>query len=359
MVNNPYNPAFGAVPTYYVTNSWISDKFLSGLDNLTDKWRETIVTGIRGSGKTTVISDIIGKSATRDDVVVISGNAGTSDLLPEIVAGMQRKLPRLPKLKTLGVKLPAIFDLGFEMPTKSASFRYDIEDMLTFAQTQGVTVVIAIDEVQKHSEALRDYVAAYQQWKMQKLPVATILAGLPSAINDMLNDDVLTFFKRANQIKLAALDEQDILTNYAQVFGDRVPFTLINAMAEGAANYAFMFQLIGFNVWLMNKTAYTKDDIDSALEVSKRGLFKAVYEPMITDLSQNDQRVIRASLAAMDGKVIVYAKLRELSGMNENSISTYRLRLINAEILTIAGRGLLKYKQPYFKEFLESYYIEI
>ena len=49
------------------------DLFLSGLDNLTDKWRETIVTGIRGSGKTTVISDIIGKSSTRDDVVVISG----------------------------------------------------------------------------------------------------------------------------------------------------------------------------------------------------------------------------------------------------------------------------------------------
>ncbi|MCP0887128.1 ATP-binding protein [Ligilactobacillus sp. WILCCON 0076] len=356
MLENPYNPAFGAVPTYYVTNGWISERFLNGLNNLTDNWRETIVTGIRGSGKTTVISDVIEKSVDRNDVVVISVNAGSSEMLAEIVAGMQRKIPRLPRIKSLGIKLPAIFDLNYEMPIKTASFRYDIEDMLMFADKQGITVVIAIDEIQKHSEALRDYVAAYQQWKMQKLPVATLMAGLPSAINNMLNDAVLTFFKRANQVHLDDLNEQDILINYQQVFGERIDFRLINNMAEHTFNYAFMFQLLGFNVWLMNKKSYTQVDIDNAIEVSKRRLFKEVYEPMINDLSKNDQLVIRASIKAIKDNVIVYARLKEIAKMNDNSISTYRARLINAELFKGAGHGLLKYKQPFFKEFLEKYY---
>jgi len=357
MVDNPYNPPFGAVPTYYVTNGWVSEQFLASLNTLTDKWRETIVTGIRGSGKTTVISDVIEKSSDRNDTIVISVNADTSDVLEEIVAGMQRKIPRSPKIKSLGIKSPSIFDLNYEFPKKSSSFRYDIEDMLVFANTQKINIIIAIDEVQKHSEALRDYVAAYQQWKMQKLPVATLMAGLPSAINDMLNDDVLTFFKRANQVHIGALNEQDILINYQQVFGDRIDFRLINDMAEHTFNYAFLFQLIGFNIWLMNKEKYIQDDIDTAIEVSKSRLFKEVYKPMMTDLSKNDQLVIKSSVAAIEDHMIVYARLKELAGMTDNSISTYRIRLINAEIFSVAGHGLLKYKQPYFREFLEKYYM--
>ncbi|MDF7627290.1 hypothetical protein PUF88_05125 [Lactobacillaceae bacterium L1_55_11] len=356
MTENPYNPAFGVVPKYYMTNSDISDKFIEGLKHTNDNWRETIITGIRGSGKTTIISDVIQKTMKRDDIVVVSVNAGTSEMLMEIISGLQRKIQRLPKFKSISFKIPSILDVNYEASTKVTSFRYEVEDILSLAQELGITVVIAIDEVQKHSAALRDYVAAYQQWKMQSLPVATLMAGLPSAVNDMLNDAVLTFFKRANQVHISQLNEQDILTNYQQVFGKRMNIVLISKMVEDTFNYAFLFQLIGFYVWFIDKKAYQSTDIDDALALSKKRLFKEIYEPMINDLSKNDRVVLKASRVAFDDKNITISRLKEESAMDDNTISTYRIRLINAEIFKAVGQGLLQYKLPYFKEFLDYYY---
>jgi len=77
---NPFNPQFGRRPKQFIGRELIINDFLQSLKDPFDPHRTTIVTGIRGSGKTAILSDVHA-SLDADTYVVVDVTAHDGMLL--------------------------------------------------------------------------------------------------------------------------------------------------------------------------------------------------------------------------------------------------------------------------------------
>ena len=55
---NPFNPQFGKRPRQFIGRELIINSFLQSLSDRNDPHRTMIITGIRGAGKTAILSDV-------------------------------------------------------------------------------------------------------------------------------------------------------------------------------------------------------------------------------------------------------------------------------------------------------------
>jgi Cdc6-like AAA superfamily ATPase len=67
---NPFNPQFGRRPLQFVGRDMVINDFVCNIENVNSPHRTTIITGIRGSGKTAILSDVQMELSTRDYTVV-------------------------------------------------------------------------------------------------------------------------------------------------------------------------------------------------------------------------------------------------------------------------------------------------
>ena len=67
---NPFNPSFGKRPTHYYGRQEITRTIIASPDDVNSPWRTTLITGVRGSGKTALLSDIRA-NLDRQDVVAL------------------------------------------------------------------------------------------------------------------------------------------------------------------------------------------------------------------------------------------------------------------------------------------------
>ena len=93
MNNNPFTLAFGKKPLQYVSRIVQTDQIVE--DYVADPVTNQIymVTGVRGSGKTVMMTNIAGILSERNDWIVVELNA-TRDLLQSLAS----KLYAVPKL---------------------------------------------------------------------------------------------------------------------------------------------------------------------------------------------------------------------------------------------------------------------
>jgi hypothetical protein len=83
---------------------------------------------------------------------------------------------------------------------------------------------------------------------------------------------------------------------------------------------------------------------------------RLVHEPALADLSDVD----RAFLVAMaeDGGESKVADVARRLGVDLNYTSVYRQRLIDAQLIEPAGRGVLRFTLPYLAEYLRGHAAE-
>ena len=81
----------------------------------------------------------------------------------------------------------------------------------TLLDSHDTGLLITVDEVHKHArEDMRDLATTFQHLVREDRNVALAMAGLPSAVSDLLNDDVLTFLRRATKEVLADVPLDDV-----------------------------------------------------------------------------------------------------------------------------------------------------
>lgn len=341
-MNNPFTLSFGKKPLQYVSRISQTQEIIESFCSSEPSNQIYMLTGVRGSGKTVMMTGIANELREMQEWVVVELNP-TRDLLQSLAA----KLYSLPEMHAhfLQAKLDFSF-LGLGVSLENATPITDIESaielMLAELQKRGKRLLITIDEV-TNSEFIKVFVSAFQIFIRQDYPIFLLMTGLYENIYDLQNDKSLTFLYRAPKMVLEPLNFTAVRKQYMNIFDLSIEDA--GVMAGLTKGYPFAFQVLGFLYW-ENREEKTIEDI---LPEYDQYLEEYVYGKIWSEVSSKDQEVLTAMSRSGETRV---KNIREEIGMTSEQFSVYRDRLKRKGILDTRTYGEVTFALPRFAEFI-------
>lgn len=362
---NPFTPTFGTSPPLLVGRDNDLDDFREGLrGGPGSPERATLVTGLRGTGKTVMLNayeDIAGTEGW----LVISETA-TPNLIDRITHEHLPKLlrdtdPRQTESRVTGVSLPGGFGANrgvTERHTPRPGLRSQLTQLADLLGERGSGVLITVDEVhRKGLHDLRELGTSIQHAFRERRNVAFAGAGLPSAVEDLLSDEVSTFLRRADRRHLRTVSPSQVAAALAvpirEADRDITPEALQTAVA-GTGGYPFMIQLVGLHAWRAagDNTVIDVDQARRGVDQARRKVGQLVHASALTDLSGVDRSFL-AAMAYDDGPSRM-ADIADRLGVDAAYAGQYRRRLIAAEVIEPRGYGLVEFTLPGLRDYLRE-----
>jgi hypothetical protein len=363
---NPFTPTFGVSPPLLAGRADLLEEFAAAFeDGPGAPGRMTLYTGARGTGKTVMLNEVedvarqrgwrvVSETATPGLVDRLAG-----DHLPALLGELD---PAATTTRLTGVSAP--MGLGGatwqsrEAHEVAPTLRSQLSAACELLAAGGAGLLLTLDEIHhRQVPELRELATALQHLVREEREIAFVGAGLPSAISAVLNDDVLTFLRRADRHSLGRVPVADAATAIADPLeraGRRVPPALALEAAEATGGYPFLIQLVGYHIWRRGPSegAVGAVDVEAAIVAARKRLGALVHEPAVADLPGVARRFLLA-MARDDGP----SKMGDIAArldVDANYASQYRLRLIAAELIAPAGHGQVDFTMPYLREYLRE-----
>jgi hypothetical protein len=112
---------------------------------------------------------------------------------------------------------------------------------------------------------------------------------------------------------------------------------------------------VGYELWSTTPPP-TPISVTQARRAIPRAIATAnrlVHEPVLRDLSPKDRAFLQA-MTQDDHDPTRLADLTERLHTTRGTINTYRSRLIAAEVIEPAGRGLVRFTIPFLRQYLRK-----
>ena len=201
-------------------------------------------------------------------------------------------------------------------------------------------VLITIDEVSSNKN-VKVFVSQFQIFMREKLNVFLIMTGLYENIKSLKDEKTLTFLYRAPTIDLKPLNLALVAQKYKEVFN--ISREAADSMAKITKGYPFAYQVLGYLCWTEKKNwTDVIPQFDAMLE-------DYVYSKIWSELSKNDQVVLKAIADIQSGKV---EDIRKETDMSSDKFAVYRNRLLKSGIINATSYGYVALMLPRFKEFI-------
>lgn len=342
-MNNPFTISFGRQPLRFISRLVETNEVAENFSQTPPSNQVYMITGVRGSGKTVMMTEIAKRFAEQNDWIVI-------ELSPEkdLLTSLAAKLCSRPDLYPLFVKARLNFSiLGLGVSVENAAPISDIETaisrMLGVIRAEHRKLLITVDEA-VNNENVRVFASVFQILMRQDYPVFLLMTGLYDNIYNLQNEKTLTFLYRAPKITLGPLNITAVKRNYADVF--ELPMSEAGKMADFTMGYPFAFQVLGYLYW-NERESKTLEDI---LPEYDQYLDDYVYSKIWSELSETDKRVL--SVIAMSGQTKV-SEIRNKLGMSPESFSVYRERLKRKGVINTAQYGHVCLSLPRLDTFIK------
>ena len=356
---NPFNPQFGKRPKQFVGRELIINEFLQSLDDMNDPNRTTIITGIRGSGKTAILSDIhMSLDSKKFAIIDVTAQDGMLlEILDEFIRNNKGK--NWLSKGFGGIQGFSVGAMGFSVgltkkhDNEPHSFRFVLSGLLDSLKEKNIKTVFLIDEVHNGTPEMREFAATYQHLVREEYDVALLMAGLPSSVNDVLNDKILTFLRRAHRVELVNIETKAVEIAYEQAFSNAGREFSENALVEAAnatEGYPYLMQLLGYYLFNNGSVSINSKLVKQMLELSKIELFKNVHDMLFHELSAKDRDFLFAMTE--DTSVSDFSSIKERLGVSPGYASKYRSRLLMAGLIKIVQYSKLAFAPPYTREYL-------
>lgn len=339
-MQNPFTLTFGKSPLEPVERPVQTNEIIDTFTAEPVNQQMFLITGVCGSGKTVMMTEISRKLRTREEWVVIELNPSV-----DLLQGMLSKLNSNPVCA--GIIKSAKIDLsfwGFGVSIEGAAPITDAETaiiaILEKMKKNGKKLLVTIDEV-TNNEFMHVFAGSFQIFVRQDLPIFLLATGLYENIDELQNEKNLTFLYRAPKIQLKPLNQQAIIKKYMNIF--QIEREQAAQMAELTKGYPFAFQVLGYLTW-NNHGNYRE-----VLEEYEQYLSEFVYDKIWSELSWKDRVVARGIAETDSGKI---KDIRERLGMETNQFNPYRKRLIKKGILSGEMRGYVHFTLPLFEEYV-------
>ncbi|WP_029318828.1 AAA family ATPase [Butyrivibrio sp. AE3004] len=342
--DNPFTLTFGKQPNEYISRYENTDTVISTFEADNPVSQAYLIEGIRGSGKTVLMTSITNELGKDKDWVVIDLNS-TQDLIDDCAMRLLDSCKRFPNIFKQGFSISiAGFGIGVDgndSPKDSVSI---IDEILSSFKKHNKKVVITIDEV-LHDDNMRHFASQFQIFVRKNYPVFLIMTGLYENIYAIQNDPALTFLLRTPKIQLEPLSLHQIFKQYAEIF--QLGEEQARNLAKITKGYAFAFQALG----LLYYEYRDEMELDAILSKLDDMLDDFVYKKIWMSLSKQDKDVI-LSIKKENTKV---SDICKKLNMSSSVFSRYRDRLIKRGLLMSSQHGYVSLTLPRFEIIAKSY----
>lgn len=250
---NPFKPTAGKRPPMLIGRESVIEDFEEGLDNGAGApGRLMLITGNRGCGKTVLLRELQRLANERGWAVVSdSASLGLCDRLAD---ALRSNKPVVTSME-LG---PSFGRMSVEAArAKGETLRELVNERLK-KLGPGKGILFAIDEAQSASiEELAALAVLYQQVlgdqdatglsDSDQRGLALVFAGLPSMVDDLLEEPSVTFLRRAQQRTLGAISLPKVRDSYIQTVKDAglyVDAETADLAAHKSMGHPYMVQLV-------------------------------------------------------------------------------------------------------------------
>lgn len=348
-MKNPFSLSFGIKPEQFISRPVQAEEINQVINDELPSSHAYMLVGVRGCGKTVLLSDISNNISKDDRWIVVALNP-ERDMLNALAA----KLHSNTELKTMFMKAKLDLSvLGIGLSIEDGFVISDVESaierMLEIITTNGKRVLITVDEV-ANTRNMREFAAAFQIFIRQKYNIFLLMTGLYGNINSLQNEKTLTFLYRTPRILLEPLNITIITAIYEKKF--EVSRGFAQQMSFLTKGYAFAFQVLGYLTWSLYEGKITdsyEDYYDRIIPGYDQYLQEYVYIKLWSELSSKEQEILKFLTEDENKKI---SEIRNKVGMESNEFGVYRDRLIKKGIIISRQRGSLDFALPRFEEYI-------
>ena len=255
---NPFKPTAGKRPPILIGRESVIEDFEEGLDNGAGApGRLMLITGNRGCGKTVLLRELQRLASERGWAVV--SDFASLGLCDRLADALRSNKPVVTSME-FG---PSFGRMSVEAArAKGETLRGLVNERLK-RLGPGKGILFAIDEAQSASiEELAALAVLYQQVlgdqdatglsDSDQRGLALVFAGLPSMVDDLLEEPSVTFLRRAQQRTLGAISLPKVRDSYIQTVknaGLYVDAGTADLAAHKSMGHPYMVQLVGYYMW--------------------------------------------------------------------------------------------------------------
>ena len=377
MAQNPFKPTAGKMPPILIGRQSVIDDFAEGLDNGAGApGRLMLVTGQCGFGKTVMLTEL-GRVARSRGWEVVSDTA-SEGLCVRLAAALSPRDPRLsqlsiaPEPSLAGMASVRLGSVSMSAAEQGAlTLREAIESRLAKVKP-GRGIVFTIDEAQAASR--EDMVAlatalqhVIRDEDMRDVPdsrkrgVAFVFAALPSIVDELLNDRVLTFLRRSLRRELSEVPLPDVRTAYVEVVresGKSISDEDALCAAREAAGYPYMIQLVGYYMWQAaerrGSSQIEHEDVAAGVSDAALAFGDAVCAPLLDGLTPA-QRAFVEAMVPDDPRPSRLSEVAARARRSTSWASKYRASLIKELVIEPVGRGSVRLVTPHLAEYVRAH----
>lgn len=345
MKSNPFTLTFGKQPNLLISRGAETGQIINTYNSENPVTQTYLIEGIRGSGKTVMMTTIAKELEESPDWVVVNLNAARN-LLDDLARTLKNAVKRIPNLLKQGVSVSvAGIGVGINGTEEKSDSVSEIEDILRLLKKKDKKLLITIDEV-LHDENMRIFASEFQIFLREEYPVFLIMTGLYENLNSIQNDPQLTFLLRSPKIKIEPLSIPAIVREYEDAFD--IDEDTAKLLAHATKGYAFAFQALGALYWDNRKSL----SIEKIIKRLDGLLDEFVYRKIWEGLSSQEKKFI----SAMDDENSMTAvEICEKSGIKKSSVAKYRERLINIGVIYSPEYGRVALSLPRFSHVISLY----
>ena len=342
--NNPFTLTFGKQPSEYISRYENIETILSTFESDNPIAQAYLIEGVRGSGKTVLMTSIANILLESEDWVVVNLNS-TQDLVADFAYRLSNVCKGFPDIIKSGFNVSvAGVGVGIGSSNQLQDNISVIENLLSGLKKKKKRILITIDEVLP-GDNMKYFASQFQIFLRQDYPIFLLMTGLYENIYAVQNDPALTFLLRTPKITMSPLSIQQITKQYKSIF--KLDFQDAYSMALETKGYAFAFQALGM-LYFEYRDELDFEDILSKLDDL---LDDFVYKKIWEGLSDKDKEIIKV---IGDG-VCNVSEITQRMGIVQTSFSRFKERLLKKGLITVPSRGRIELSLPRFANVVQFY----
>jgi hypothetical protein len=382
---NPYTPGAGSRPAALAGRDAEIERFQVAIGRLSRGATEQgiVIHGLRGVGKTVLLNKLEEVASEAGWVTAFSELRRGEDFRLVLARALFNAIRQLNAHRVgsqVIARLKAVFAsfsatlatdgtirFGFEVePARGTADSGDLEtDLVEMFQELGHATeraatggAILLDELQLASQGdLEAFVAAVHRATQKALPIAVVVAGLPTLPTALA--EAKTYAERLFSFPrlgaLAESDARDALILPAHGEGVGYDDGALAMLLERAGGYPYFLQEWGRGVWdIAVANPISVEDVEAAIPEVERKLDEDFFAIRLARTTPAERRYCAAMASLGDGAQESGAIARSLGYTNVRAASSLRASLIDKGVLYSVGRGRVDFTVPRFAEFMRG-----